>query len=296
MIRHRVLIILLLGVSGLALAIAPARAQVGPVDLGEVFRGAPAIDAGAVTGYIIWADAEGMHVRWTSRLTAHRFTGDVSADVPITSVRRFALERGDVVRRADYAIYWDTYVNGGIDGFDFALARSAEWVRFSLVIDGRLAAREQIFLGRGFIHPGGNPFVFRFNDAVTERWPAYLRRQPGVLVGGPAYYAWFDGRGWHVRWFTRGWVREASGLISTDGRFQEFRRAKMEEGDLTARDDGLIAWDARGYGDLDGFDFRTNGDRLTFTLLFDGMLAAPGQIVLGGGGVRPPRNPFRLTR
>jgi hypothetical protein len=279
-----------------ALIAAPAGAQgMGP-DQPEV-RGAPTrIDPGALTGYLIWMDGETVAVRWTAR-ASHRFTGEVTVDAPIAWVRGTNLERGDIVRRADYGVSWDATASGGMDGFDFA-TRGATTLRLVFYIDGRLARRDQIFLGRGLQHPGGNPFALRLGGgAGFDRWPSYVHGQP-YGFGGPGYYIWVDERGWwQMRWVTRGWGREASGLVTTDGRLTDVRRIGLEEGDSFARDDSLIAWETRGrFRDQDGFMFRAQGNRLTFTLLIDGMPAGPGQIFIGSGGVRPSHNPFRLGR
>lgn len=294
--------ILLFGMT--ALAVMPVRAQQDASSSGASMRGAPSIEIARIPGYSIWSDEDGFHVRWTSRGGPHRFTGDVATDGTITQFRRASPERGDAIRRVGNAIIWDAHTAGGPDGFDFALARGPDWMRFSLLTDGYLAPTDQIFIGGRGIHPAGNPFVLRFNEGFVDRWPAYVIGQPELRPGafpGPGYIVWYDERGWHMRWTTRGWAREASGLVSTDGRFHEFRRVRLEGGDLVARDESLIGWESRGpgnwgSGDVDGIDFRTNGDRLSFTLLIDGVPAPPSQIFLGAGGAHPQRNPFRVTR
>jgi hypothetical protein len=136
-----------------------------------------------------------------------------------------------------------------------------------------------------------------------------VRGQPRLgALPNVGYAVWFDNGEWHLRWTSTRFGRAASGLISTDGRFGDVRRVRLEEGDLVARHDSLIAWETRtggrgaydgrddGRAEIDGIAFRTNGERLTFTLLVDGTPVQPSLIYLGASGMRPQRNPFTISR
>jgi hypothetical protein len=320
----------------LAALVAPARAQVFPIQEPDIY-GAPQFQSWPA-GYYIWADEQGLHVRWTSSAgTPRRFYGEVTTTQgAIVNFRPVYPERGGIFQRRANAIGWDIVNAGGGEGFDFALA-AADTIRFSLTIDSRQATRNEIFLGRRGLHPADNPFALRIGAPVGvvppnpepgpigvvppnpgpgpivvvppnpgpgpypfDRWPAYVRGQPRVnFVNSPGYLVWLDDGRWHLRWTMRRWGRSASGLVSTDGRFNDVRRVSFEEGDLIARHESLIAWEARAEGrsaEIDGIDFRTNGDRLTFTLLVDGTPVSPSLIFLGAGATRPARNPFTITR
>ncbi len=245
-------------------------------------------------GYVIWLEGDVVRVRWSSRGAPRLFSGDATADRALLDVRAVGLEPGDVVRRVGNTVTWLARARGGTDGFDLLVARATRWVRFSLLIDGRLATRDEIVLGRGLRRPPGNPFVLSLApDLGRDRWPPIVRGRPGT-VPGVGYLVWLDEDNlWQVRWVGAG--REAAGLVTTDGRFHEVRRERLEGDDRVARGPSLVAWAARGY-DLDGVAFRTDGSRLTFTLLLDGALAAPHQIWLGVRGAHPPRNPFTVGR
>lgn len=254
-------------------------------------KGAPRFPAGAL-GYFIWTDGDGWHLRWTTRGATHRFSGAMTTDGAILRFRRVGIERGDTVRHNGNTVVWDAGNTGYTDGFDFALAASADWLRFSLQIDGRPASLNQIFLGLRGAHPDDNPFVLR-----RLGWPEVFRGQPDVRAGEAlGYFVWFDGDGWHVRWTTRGRTRRFAGLVSSDSTLYDVRRVRMERGDLTARGPNVVAWEAGNTGHLDGFDFRANGDRLTFTLRIDGTPAAVSQIFIGDREAHPGGNPFTVNR
>jgi hypothetical protein len=306
-----------------AALVAPARAQTTTTQDHDALYGAPNFQTWPL-GYYIWFDEAGVHVRWTSNPNEHRrFAGELSVQGPIVSIRPVFPERGAIGQPRFGTVTWDAPNAGGGDGFGLVVGQNSV-VRLSLWIDGRPASSGEIFLGRGGAHPYINTFAFRYGlpvvgrpgplpgpvlpgpiPAPSDRWPAYVQGQPrfGALPN-PGYVIWFDNGEWHLRWTSKRFGREASGLISTDGRFGDVRKVRLEDGDLVARHDSLIAWetrnDGRGYSDgraeVDGIAFRINGDRLTFTLLVDGVPVQPSLIHLGASGVRPHRNPFTISR
>jgi hypothetical protein len=270
----------------------PPRAQDGDAVPGADVQGAPTLPFPRA-GYLIWIEGDVLRVRWSSRGAARLFSGDATADRAILDVRAVGLEPGDVVRRLGNTVTWLARARGGSDGFDLVVARATRWVRFTLLIDGRLASRDEIVLGRGLRHPPGNPFVLSLGPELgRDGWPPIVRGRPDT-VPGTGYLVWLEDDVWQVRWVGAG--REASGLVTTDGRIHEVRREGLEGGDRVVRGASLVAWVTRGY-DRDGVAFRADGSRLTFTLLFDGALAAPHQVWLGARGAHPPRNPFTVGR
>jgi hypothetical protein len=284
--------------AALAVLVAlPASAQQG-ADVPEVnTQGRPTVEGGFGPTYYLWSDHEGYHVHWTGRSGGRSFRGEVQTDGTITLFKRESFERDDYIRRTNNTIYWDAETGGGNDGFVFQVSRSADWVRFVLYADGRLVPASRIFIGNRGFNPPGNPFVFRIRGGFTrDRWPAVYRGQPPIpSIFNAAYFVWVDDDVWRVRWVSRG-ARELSGLVSTDGRFSGFRKVELERDDAVANDERLIGWQTRTRGGMDGIDFRTSGERLTFTLLVDGVPVNPSQIYLGASGAHPPRNPWRVTR
>jgi hypothetical protein len=288
------LLVVLVSLVALAAGHAYAQQELSPAP--DSLRGTPpAFDYAVGPAYYIWSSADGFHVRWIARGPARFFTGEVASDGAI-QVRRIHLKPNEIRRIADNRVIWTANSRGGPEGFDILLSESADWARFTLMIDGRLASTEQIFLGGRANHPGGNPFILRFREGLRDRWPRAYRGQPYQVTGGSGFFLWHEGDVWNVRWIMQGWGREVSGLISTDGRFHDVRTVRFEHDDHLARDQNLIAWEARSTGGLDGLAFRTTGERLTFTLLTGGVPAHPAEIFLGSSGTHPSRNPIRVNR
>lgn len=262
----------------------------------EVLHGTPpAFEYAVGPAYYIWSGADGVHVRWVARGPARSFSGEVASDGAI-HIRQSSLDPNEIRRVAGNRVIWTAFSRGRPDGFDILLSESADWARFTLMIDGRLASTEQIFLGGRPIRPGGNPFMLRFREGFRDRWPRAYHGQPNQLTGGSGFFLWHEDDVWNIRWIMRGWEREVSGLISTDGRFHDVRKVRFEHDDHLARDQNLIAWEARNTGGLDGLAFRATGERLTFTLLTGGVPAHPVEIFLGSRGAHPSRNPVRVNR
>lgn len=130
-------------------------------------------------------------------------------------------------------------------------------------------------------------------------WPRQYEGSPGAIAGSLGYSIWHDGDGWHVRWSTAGRSREFSGVIGTDGRFTDIERIRLER-----RRDRLEVREARTEIDfvahtrdnVEGFDFRTTGDRLTFDLRLDGRRIDPDLVRLGRRLISPDRMPFTIRR
>jgi hypothetical protein len=260
-------------------------------------QGQPAHSITQRPAYFIWYDREGFHVQWSARSSNTRqFRGEIATDGTISEFRGDQLENDDSVRRARNSITWEATAADGVDGFVFSVDNSADWLRFTLMLDGRLIIPQQIFIGTRGFNPGGNPFVFQLREAGggRDRWPGAYRGQPRTQ--GTGYYVWVDDDIWHVRWNGLGLGRDVSGLISTDGQFSNFRRVEFEQGDQVAQNSRLIAWQTTNTDRTDGIDFRTSGNQLNFTLLVDGDSVNVGQIFIGANGGHPARNPFRVRR
>jgi hypothetical protein len=287
--------ILALFVSAL-LAVVPAGAQPEGAVGSEAVRGAPQTFA-RDAGYFIWAAGETFHVRWRAAGWLRSFGGEITTDGQIRDLKRVDLDPDDVARRGNSTIVWSARTRGGTEGFSFELSRNADWVRFRLLIDGRLAQTDQIHLGRSRARVASNPFVLRLREASRDDWSRTLSGRPRSYRERPGYYVWQDRDGFHVHWTMGGTSRRASGLISTDGRFLDVGTVGFEpREDLIARDDRLIAWETLTADGVDGVTFRGAGSRLTFTFLIDGAPAPAGRIYLGTRGDNPPRNPFTVTR
>ncbi len=303
--RLRPIMLVLCVLSLSALVALPARAQVGPpiTSLADPdYWGAPQFQAWP-NGYFIWIDDQGFHVRWTSaQRESHRFYGEATVQGTILSFRSAYPDRPDAARRQGNRIFWDTFNSGGGDGFDFAM-NQGDVVQSFLLIDGRTAAREEIFLGAHALHPSGNPFALRFGAPVGVVVPGLIVSPEPDLWGAPqfqvwptGYFIWTDDQGFHVRWTSA--QRETHrfyGEATVRGAITYFRPAYLDRSDAARRQGNRMYWDASNSGGGDGFDFAMNpGDVAQFSLLIDGRTATQEEIYLGARTSHPSANPFAL--
>lgn len=166
----------------------------------------------------------------------------------------------------------------------------------------------------------------RAQSEVFEGKPAFAE---GVDLG---YYIWRDGDTWHVRWTTRGQVRQFSGSVASEGgELKSLKRIDVEserrvlypgraprvvygprgrghvrrgrgpvvvqrEEDKIEKDgDNRIVFLARTNDDIDGFDFKVdkNVGALRFVLEIDGR-QMPQRVELGRNNKKAERLPLRV--
>ncbi|HET6781896.1 MAG TPA: hypothetical protein VFH67_07355 [bacterium] len=118
--------------------------------------------------------------------------------------------------------------------------------------------------------------------------------QPAIqITNPPLYYVWFDQSGWHVRWSSIG-PGVFSGQIVTNGQVMDVRsQGRLASWVVPAG--GRLVFLTGTVGGIDGFDFRTTGDALTFNLLQNQRLISPAQVVIGSGNARAFAMPFSVT-
>ncbi|HLH74594.1 MAG TPA: hypothetical protein VKX96_15000 [Chloroflexota bacterium] len=130
-----------------------AFAATGPLE------GTPTIADNAPTGYYIWHNDDGYHLRTHGPGAEHDFTARVHTNGIFEDVSPFRLESGDTFDVVDgghtLLLHFHTY--DGTDGVNFRI-RGGEYVRFRLDLDGQLISTNNIFLGPTGSHPATNPF------------------------------------------------------------------------------------------------------------------------------------------
>jgi hypothetical protein len=126
----------------------------------EYWRGKPAFAPGESSGYFIWNDDEGWHVRWTIRKGVHVFTGSVSCDGAFNKFQPFRKEGKDYIKKvSESSIRFDTKTGEGVDGVDFTLSPSTRRITFDLRMDGATAPPDAVKIGRGKRNPPHIPFT-----------------------------------------------------------------------------------------------------------------------------------------
>jgi len=109
---------------------------------------------------------------------------------------------------------------------------------------------------------------------------------------------WRDDDGWHIRWTTAGKKRKFSGYITASGgEFTKIQTVKKERGDWAAvtGNDKRLLFSTETDGGVDGFDFRTDSPRLSFTVVIDGK-EHPDRVFIGKNNRNPASIPFTLEK
>ena len=129
--------------------------------LPEEITGRPAdFKAGLASGYWIWKDSRGWHLRVTHKPgTRAVYAGTIRTTAPATVIRVRDESRDRVWRSADRRTTAFRLVNhGGIDGLDFT-PRCSERVTFTLTVNGRAIEPQKIHLGGDDSHPAASTFT-----------------------------------------------------------------------------------------------------------------------------------------
>ena len=124
----------------------------------ETLQEEPQFGPGSALGYFLWHDADGFHMRWTTKGKRHMFSGKIVASEEILKFVPVELERSDkaFVGPERKTIRWSTRAKGGIDGFDFRI--QGKIITVYLEIDNKKTKTAQIWLGNSKVHPKSNPF------------------------------------------------------------------------------------------------------------------------------------------
>jgi hypothetical protein len=125
---------------------------------------------GEVTGYALWHDAKGWHLRMATTGKAHRFRGHIYVQNGHTKNGTFSeirsLRGGKEETLAKHwkvhpkrdQLFFDFSTGEAVDGIDFTLSKEAFQLQVDLQLDGK-AAFDHIFIGGKGTHPPGMPFV-----------------------------------------------------------------------------------------------------------------------------------------
>jgi hypothetical protein len=148
----------LLATGALLIALAPA-ASAAPLKDAD---GAPTITTSSPTGYYVWHNDDGWHLRTHGPAAEHDFDAVLRTNGTFENVDPVRLEAGDRVDVLDgghkLAIHFHTF--DFTDGVNFTI-RDGEKLRLKLKLDDKRAPTDQIFLGVRGRHPKHNPFTIK---------------------------------------------------------------------------------------------------------------------------------------
>ena len=148
----------LLATGALLVALVPAASA---ATLARV-EGAPTLTDGSPTGYYIWHNDDGFHLRTHGPGAQHDFDAVLSTTGTFENVSVVKLEADDRVDVADgghkLVIHFHTY--DLTDGVNFTI-RDGDKLRLNLRLDDKPAATTDIYLGEKGLHPKHNPFSIK---------------------------------------------------------------------------------------------------------------------------------------
>ncbi|HEY3423836.1 MAG TPA: hypothetical protein VGL27_03500 [Negativicutes bacterium] len=124
---------------------------------------------GNSTGYFMWQDKEGLHLRTTTAGTEHIFSGTIRTNGRFEDVFGKMSGSDDYSRvngDRDKITFQFTNV-GGEAGIDFAV-KDGKYIKFDLSMDGDKSDPANIFIGSDEWHPGSCQFTIR-QDGEQEK-------------------------------------------------------------------------------------------------------------------------------
>ncbi len=146
-------------VAALLVALVPV-ASAAPLTSTE---GAPNVTDSSPTGYFIFHDENGFHLRTHGPQAEHNFYAVLRTTGTFENVDPIRLEPDDTVDITDgghrMVIHFHTY--DGIDGVNFRVD-GGDKLHLKLELDGKDAPTDQIYLGPQGRHPKHNPFTIKF--------------------------------------------------------------------------------------------------------------------------------------
>jgi len=112
------------------------------------------------------------------------------------------------------------------------------------------------------------------------------------------FIIWRDGNLWHLRTTTAGQEHDFEGsIVANNGYIRSIERVNLEANDFSKlgldRSRRTLNFDFTTTGSMDGIDFYSNADTLTFNLLMDGRVT-PQNVYVGRDGANPVSVPFTL--
>lgn len=125
-------------------------------------QGQPDLTPSSPTGYYIWNDENGIHLRTHGPGEDHRFVARLHTDGVFQDVDAVRLESRDnfAVLDGGHTIVMRFHTYDATDGLNFRV-RGGTRLRFNLQLDGELISTDSIYLGAAGVHPASNPFTIR---------------------------------------------------------------------------------------------------------------------------------------
>ena len=157
-----------------------------------------AFNPGGSTGYFIWQDKEGFHLRTTTPGVKHVFSGTINTDgVFVDTFGKSAGIDDSFQVSGDRDKITFQFTNAGdTSGIDLHV-KDGTYVTFNLSMDGDRIDLGNIFVGEDGWHPGSNKFTLRHDRDLAK----YDDRTV-IIVGGPYWWSYpgYWGPGYNGYW------------------------------------------------------------------------------------------------
>ena len=126
---------------------------------GEI-QGQPTITKDSPTGYYLWHDDDGMHLRTHGPGDEHYFVARLSTDGVFEDVDAVRLENRDNFEVLDngHVIVLRFHTYDATDGLNFRIKGGTK-LHLDLRLDGKRISTDSIFIGADGDHPEHNPFT-----------------------------------------------------------------------------------------------------------------------------------------
>ncbi len=123
-----------------------------------LLRGKPDISTDKTSGYYIWYDRDGLHLRFNAINEPRLYTGRIDTDRPVKGVTRVREKAGGWARAYGNRIvlFSATVRPGQTDGVDIAVP-GAHRAQLLLDIDGTPPVPQEVYLGKKQTNPSGLP-------------------------------------------------------------------------------------------------------------------------------------------
>jgi len=130
-------------------------------------KGFPKFDSDRITGYVLWKQSDGFHLRWTPKgKKTQNFRGTIFFDdkVRITNWINPETENFVIITEKN-SIEWNLMFKGQLDGFDFLTPGD---ITLDLRIKKKKVKPKEIFLGPDMLNPENNPFTITQIAPIEE--------------------------------------------------------------------------------------------------------------------------------
>ncbi|MEW6733388.1 MAG: peptidoglycan-binding protein [Acidobacteriota bacterium] len=256
---------------------------------------------GAINGVFTWSTRQALesfqddhNLPETGRLDAR--TAELLG-LSISTVGNVDLNSRVAISRAQQRLRNLGYYRGPINGMLTITTRRAlrEFQDDNQLVEtGRLDVATARELGLSFGTIPGRDDIARNEDIDANGQPTFMG------VGSThRFIIWRDGNQWHVRTTTAGRLHNFQGrIVANNGSIRSVSDVGLEASDdldiTLERGNRALSFDFQTAGNMDGIDFYSDADTLSFDLRMDGRYTAQN-IYIGRNGVNPVSLPFTLV-